>query len=284
MSGGMESWKLASALFQMMICIGSDGLVLPNQTDKHIFKGLGFHEEGMQDISDIVLSAAAACLEMYFAITSKQLRKGDLPTVQYLVECSVFHHVRLSRLFKSLRLRPNGSKSSSRERTLIEWCDAIGGNKCHLLLQHVVESKEWFGANPRQIDTELSKREHKWYRIDIHASSGVAQSLQSISSDGVRAGTETEDQLRQIGLFGQSEGSLKMHNIRCKLKETTSFAGGVALSEEYITSKEDAGADTSRMANTYIWIFLYLRSGTADARQVIVDICSATAAVRFYSF
>jgi hypothetical protein len=142
MSGGMESWKLASALFQMMICIGSDGLVLPNQTDKHIFKGLGFHEEGMQDISDIVLSAAAACLEMYFAITSKQLRKGDLPTVQYLVECSVFHHVRLSRLFKSLRLRPDGSKSSSRERTLIEWCDAIGGNKCHLLLQHVVESKD----------------------------------------------------------------------------------------------------------------------------------------------
>ena len=162
MSGGMESWKLASALFQMMICIGSDGRVLPNQRDKRIFARLGFDEESMQDISDIVLAAAAACLEMYFAITSKQLRKGDLPTVQYLVECSVFHHVRLSRLFKSLRLRPNGSKSSSRERTLIEWCDAIGGNKCHLLLQHVVESKEWFGANPRQIDTELSEREHKF--------------------------------------------------------------------------------------------------------------------------
>ena len=93
-----------------------------------------------------------------------------------------------------------------------------------------------------------------WYRIDIHASSGVAQSLQSISSDGVCVEAETEDQLRQIGLFGQSEGSLKMFNIRCKSKETTSFAGGVALSEEYITSEEDAGADTSRMTDTYIWI------------------------------
>ena len=80
----------------------------------------------------------------------------------------------------------------------------------------------------------------RWCRIDIHASSGVAQSLQSISSDGIRVGAETEDQLRQIGLFGQSEGSLKMYNIRCKSKETTSFAGGVALSEEYINSEEDA--------------------------------------------
>jgi len=163
MSGGMESWKLVSALFQMMMCIGSDGGVLPNNRNKRIFADLGFDEEGMQDISDMVLSAAASCLEMYFAITSKQLRKGDLPTVQYLVECSVFHHVRLSRLFKSLRMRPNNSSSSSSlERELVAWCDSIGGNKCHLLLQHVVESKEWFGANPRQIDTELSEREHKF--------------------------------------------------------------------------------------------------------------------------
>jgi len=73
-----------------------------------------------------------------------------------------------------------------------------------------------------------------------------------------------------------------MYNIRCKSKETTSFAGGVALSEEYITSEEDAGADTSRMADTYIWIFLYLRS--AEARQVIVNGGSALAVVRFYFF
>ena len=104
----------------------------------------------------------------------------------------------------------------------------------------------------------------------------------SISSDGVCVGAESKDSLRQIGIFGQSEGSLKMHNIRCKSKETTSFSGGVALSEEYINSEEDAGADTSRMANTYIWIFLYLRS--ADARQVIVSGGSALAAVRFYCF
>ena len=75
-----------------------------------------------------------------------------------------------------------------------------------------------------------------------------------------------------------------MYNIRCKSKETTSFAGGVALSEEYIDSKEDAGADPSRMEDTYIWIFLYLRSGTANARQVIVNGGLALAAVRFYCF
>ena len=48
--------------------------------------------------------------------------------------------------------------------------------------------------------------------------------------------------------------------------------------------KKDAEADPSPMEARSIWIFLYLRSGTADARQVIVNICLATATVRFYSF
>ena len=145
----------------------------------------------------------------------------------------------------------------------------------------------WLGrrsGNYERSDSKGGIDNLMWCSIGIHPSSGVAQSLQSISSDGVCVGAETEDQLRQIGLFGQSEGSLKMYNIRCKSKEKTSFAGGVALSEEYINSEEDAGADTSRVADSYIWIFLYLRSGTADARQVIVNRGSALAAVRFYCF
>ena len=75
MSGGMESWKLISALFQMMVCIGSDGSVLPERSQiRNVRSNTGFAEECMLDISDIVLSAAAACVEMYFAITSKELR------------------------------------------------------------------------------------------------------------------------------------------------------------------------------------------------------------------
>ena len=165
MSGGMESWKLISALFQMMVCIGSDGSVLPERSQiRNVRSNTGFTEECMLDISDIVLSAAAACVEMYFAITSKELRVGDIPTVQHLVDCAVLHHVRLSRLFKSLKLSTTVAKkaaSSGKDPNLVPWNKAIGGNKCHLLRQHLVESKIWMGANPRQTDTELSESFHK---------------------------------------------------------------------------------------------------------------------------
>jgi len=109
MSGGMESWKLVTALFQLMLCIGSAGTVLPDGRRfylTHFQKTLGFEDDCMQDISEIVLSAAATCVEMYFAVTAKELRRGDLATVQYLVDCASFHHLRLSRLFKSLRMKP----------------------------------------------------------------------------------------------------------------------------------------------------------------------------------
>jgi hypothetical protein len=118
----------------------------------------------MQDVTDIVLSAAASCVEMYLAITSKVVRIGDIPTVQYLVDCAVFHHIRLSRFFKSLKFSTDAKKATSSSKTdlsLVPWEKAIGGNKCHLLRQHVVESKIMMGANPRQVDTELSEGFHK---------------------------------------------------------------------------------------------------------------------------
>ena len=172
MSGGMESWKLVSALFQLMLCIGSNGMVLPDSrgTYKTFFqKGLGFDDDCMHDISEIVLCAVASCVEMYFAVTAKELRRGDLATVQYLVDCASFHHLRLSRLFKSLKMKPQpkpkkGGVASSTSRSspaLVPWTQAIGGHKMHLLQKHLVQSKVWFGADPRQIDTEMSEHAHK---------------------------------------------------------------------------------------------------------------------------
>ena len=170
MSGGMESWKLVTALFQLMLCIGSAGTVLPDGRRfylTHFQKTLGFEDDCMQDISEIVLSAAATCVEMYFAVTAKELRRGDLATVQYLVDCASFHHLRLSRLFKSLKMKPQpktkkgGVASSTACSSLVPWTQAIGGHKMHLLREHLVQSKVWFGADPRQIDTELSEHAHK---------------------------------------------------------------------------------------------------------------------------
>ncbi len=60
MSGGMESWKLISALFQMMVCIGSDGSVLPERSQiRNVRSNTGFAEECMLDISDVVLHPGA---------------------------------------------------------------------------------------------------------------------------------------------------------------------------------------------------------------------------------
>jgi hypothetical protein len=62
---------------------------------------------------------------------------------------------------KKKKKKKKKRSSDGKRLRLAPWDEAVGGNKCHLLRQHVVESKLWMGANPRQIDTELSEGFHK---------------------------------------------------------------------------------------------------------------------------
>ena len=158
MSGGMESWKLITALIQMMFCLGSDGSVVPHSKFVSRMKRIGFEDTYIQDVSEVVLSAASSTVEMYMALTSKELRKSDCATVQYLIECAAFHHLRLARIFKSFRVTARFKGYVLSVPTFSE-CD--GGNKLSYLRDHMVECKIWMGADPRHVDTEMSESCHK---------------------------------------------------------------------------------------------------------------------------
>ena len=76
-----------------------------------------------------------------------------LPTVQHLIECASFHHLRLARIFKAFRV---GSKLKVSVLSFPFFSKCDGGNKLAM-----VECKSWMGADPRHIDTEMSECFHK---------------------------------------------------------------------------------------------------------------------------
>ena len=158
MSGGMESWKLITALIQLMFCLGSDGSVVPNHTCVGRMKRIGFTDNYIQDVSEVILCAASSTVEMYMALTSKELLKSECATVQYLIECATFHHLRLARIFKAFRV---GSRFKGSVLSVPTYPECDGGNKLSYLRDHMVECKVWMGADPRHVDTEMSECCHK---------------------------------------------------------------------------------------------------------------------------
>jgi len=154
MGGGMESWKLPCVLFTLMMCIGSNGEILPDYSNG--LSQIGLQDPILHDVSDVVLSACASVLEMYQMFISKELLYGDVDTLAYLVSNARYHHVRLAMLFKVLSEYKDGEDWSEYE---FDWKLAIGGNKFHLL-QHMVEAKRDLGADTRISDTELCEQMH----------------------------------------------------------------------------------------------------------------------------
>ena len=154
MGGGMESWKLPCVLFTLMMCIGSNGEILPDYSNG--LSQIGLQDPILHDVSDVVLLACASVLEMYQMFISKELLYGDVDTLAYLVSNARYHHVRLAMLFKVLSEYKDGEDWSEYE---FDWKLAIGGNKFHLL-QHMVEAKRDLGADTRISDTELCEQMH----------------------------------------------------------------------------------------------------------------------------
>jgi hypothetical protein len=154
MGGGMESWKLPCILFTLMMCIGSNGEILPDHSNG--LSQIGLEDPILQDVSDVVLSACTSVFEMYQMFVSKELLYGDVDTLAYLVSNARYHHVRLAMLFKVLSDYKDGEDWSGCD---MNWYLAIGGNKFHLL-QHMVEAKRDLGADSRISDTELCEQMH----------------------------------------------------------------------------------------------------------------------------
>ena len=154
MGGGMESWKLPCVLFTLMMCIGSNGEILPDYSNG--LSEIGIQDSRLQDVSDVVLSACASAFEMYQMFISKTLLYGDVDTLDYLLSNARYHHLRLAMLFKILSKYKDGDDWTDAE---LYWELALGGNKFHLL-QHMVAAKRDLGADTRISDTELCEQMH----------------------------------------------------------------------------------------------------------------------------
>jgi len=154
MGGGMESWKLPCVLFTLMLCIGSNGEILPDYSNG--LSEIGIQDPKLQDVSDVVLSACASVFEMYQMFISKTLLYGDVDTLAYLMSNARYHHLRLAMLFKILSKYKDGDDWTGAE---IPWKQALGGNKFHLL-QHMVAAKRDLGADTRISDTEMCEQMH----------------------------------------------------------------------------------------------------------------------------
>ena len=118
----MESWKLPWVLFTLMMCIGSNGEILPDYSNG--LSQIGIEDTKLQDVSDVVLSACASVFEMYQMFISKTLLYGDVDTLVYLKSNARYHHLRLAMLFKILSKYKEGDDWRGAE---LSWELALGG-------------------------------------------------------------------------------------------------------------------------------------------------------------
>lgn len=123
----------------------------------------GCANDYIQDISEVALSACASLFEMYAGLHSKRCRVRDVDVIEYLVHNSGFHHLRLMKLvdvITNIKFAAEGQPALGPDKP---WNSVIGGNKFHMLMQHLARAKLEFGANLSVIDTEESEGCHKTF-------------------------------------------------------------------------------------------------------------------------
>ena len=155
--GGIEAWKLVPLLVHIMFSIGSVGDVVPNTAV--FMERLGVHCSEIVNISDVVSSACATCIEMHMALDAKTMRYEDYHRVLYLISVAKYHHIRLQVMKKVCwLLRKKLSTSPSVINQL--FADGVAGNKHHLMF-HLLLAKLEMGCNLIAVDSEMSEQSHK---------------------------------------------------------------------------------------------------------------------------
>ena len=91
----VEAQKYLSLCFQLMLCIGIDGYILPNTvawSDANIEKG---NMAKKMNVSDIVLHALSTSIEAGLCMKSKDPTIKDIVHIQLLLRSAVLHALRL---------------------------------------------------------------------------------------------------------------------------------------------------------------------------------------------
>ena len=149
----LEAWKLVPALVQTMFSIGHDGVVLPNCNPRWSLAKLlpGADHYLLQDVSEVVLSAAASVLEYVWVVSSKTMIRKDASVMYYLTSNMQYHQLRLAMLVKIIT-----SYDAALSFEMPLWKGVLDGDKKHSA-RHVVDAKVEWGADIRTWDTELAE-------------------------------------------------------------------------------------------------------------------------------
>ena len=149
----LEAWKLVPALVQTMFSIGHDGVVLPNSNPRWSLAKLlpGADHYLLQDVSEVVLSAAASVLEYVWVVSSSTMLRKDASVMYYLTSNMQYHQLRLAMLVKIIT-----SYDATTTFEMPLWKGVLDGDKKHSA-RHVVDAKVEWGADIRTWDTELAE-------------------------------------------------------------------------------------------------------------------------------
>ena len=161
-SGGIEAWKLQNLLLQMLFCI--DGKIAPFTHQWSIDKRLKY----CWNVSRTLVNALTSALEVIFVVKAAKLAENNLQSLQTMIATSRAHIMLLSCMRKDLLAavttkkiaRKKGTSRGPIDLKSMEQ-DFFSGIKLHLLM-HFVFYKQFYGADRRIIDTELSELFHKY--------------------------------------------------------------------------------------------------------------------------
>lgn len=128
LSSGFESWKMIALLVHLALSIGFDGKVVPSTPA--LLERLGITDSTINNVSDVISSACATCIEMHKALDAKSMKYDDHRRILYLIAIAKYHHVRLNvlkRVLSMVRARsiPTPEQIASLYQT------ALAGNKIH---------------------------------------------------------------------------------------------------------------------------------------------------------
>ena len=158
-SGGLEAYKLAGLLLQMMLCIPTDGSMLPSENTEVFFTNNTGNNSiprrsRCQNIQTVVLTAMYTALDVCMYANAPFMSEEDVIVFEKTISNSTFRAQELFRLNSVLSQMKRGKLKS----TVVP--KNFGGVKFHLL-GHLGTQIRMFGKDKKSCDTEMTEKFNK---------------------------------------------------------------------------------------------------------------------------
>ena len=155
MTGGLPAWKIKPLLLLLLICLGEDEIILPENKQwcvNRLFNSRQLQFSEKWSVLRTAHCALSSTLEVFFGLSKKQATISELKRLDYLIHLNNFYLLRLKNLSKELLLNISG-KDDRRPRQL------YSGIKLHMMT-HMPHFKMFYGMPTFLTDMELPEHSH----------------------------------------------------------------------------------------------------------------------------